>query len=268
MEYINENIKIPENTILYYPTDLKKCEQMGWKIDDVFETLIGKQKRDYFPESAYLCLPLTIANQYGFVVKAALDFEIFWPGGDMPVQINTYNKQEINTRGHLQALYNNFQYGIMSVVTAFVLRTPPGINLITMQPPNHFIPGVHVMSGVVETDNLRGQFTFNLKVTNPGQIIKIKKGEWLSAFIPIPRYSVEKYSMENFSEYFDEESYRLEKASIDKLDYERNGGDVLKNTKRGVDPKNPILLAAGRRYFKGLFPNDKEFPDHQKRINK
>lgn len=267
MSYINEkNNLVPENTIIYYSSHPDLEEKNNWKVEDVYESLIGKQKRDYFREHAYLCLPLTIANQYGFVVKAAYDFEVFWPGGNLPAYVNTYNEIENNKGGNIQNIFTNFESGIISLEHNFVLRTPPGINLMTIQPPNYFIPGIHVMSGVVETDNLRRSFTFNLKVTTPKQIIKIKKGDWLSGFIPIKRYEVEKYKLVNFKEFFNDETYRLEKASIDKLNYERNGGDAQKNLEAGVDPENHILLGAGRRYFKGVFPNDEEFPDHQKRL--
>lgn len=265
MKYINEEGNdVPENNIVFYPKDKVLAKQMGWDINDVIEPLAGKKTRDFFLDWAYYCLPLTIANQYGFVVKAAIDFSLFWPGGDAPVYVDTKNKQVVNQiTDSVQEYFTNFKMGILSIENSFILRTPPKTNLMIMPVPNHFIQGVHVMSGVVEADNLRRSFTFNLKVTNPGVKIHIKKGDWLAAFMPIPRYYVDAFSMTNFKDVFDEETYSLEKASMDKLSYERQVGD-----KEMYENKRIELSGMGRRYFKGLFPNDKPFRDHQRKIDK
>ena len=265
MPYINDpGYEVPENSIVFYPADKEKAYENNWQISDVVESLKGKQQRDYFAKHAYLCLPLTIANQSGFVVKANRDITLFWPGGEKPVIINLHGKQHANAPDDIQNYFNNFGSGIMSVANNFILRTPPGVNILTLQPPNYFIAGVHVMTGIVESDNLRGHFTFNLKVTTPGVKIEIKKGDWLSAFIPVPRYYIENFKLVDGLEIYDESVYDLEKASIDKLKYERNGGDLAKNMEKGME--DSYLAGMGRRYFKGIHPNDKEFPDHQKRI--
>ena len=266
MKYINDEENfVPDNSIVFYPKDKQKAEKNNWKIEDIVESLIGQQQRDYFKEHAYLCLPLTIANQYGFVVKANMDFTLFHPGKEAPVLIDLNGKQLSETDAYLQNYFTNFKSGILSIENAFHLRTPPGINLMTIQPSNYFIPGLHVMSGVVETDNLRRSFTFNLKVTTPGVKIHVKKGDWLSAFIPVPRYFVDGFELLNGDAFFDEGTMNLERASIAKARYERNIGDFKDNSEKGIE--NPILLGAGRKYFKGIHPNDELFKDHQKRIS-
>jgi hypothetical protein len=265
MTYINNpGNEVPENTILFYPQDKDEFAEKKWEISDIVESLIGKTHRDYFPTHAYLCLPLTIANQYGFVVKSNIDMTLFWPGGDHPVHVITKNGQRINHSGNFQNIFNNFNSGIVSISNAIVVRTPPDVNILTIQPPNYFIPHLHVMSGVVETDNLRGFFTFNLKVTTPNVKITIKKGDWLSAFIPIPRFFVENFELKNALDVFDEETYNLEQASFERLDYERQHGDLKKNKEKGVD--NKLLASAGRRYFNGIHPNESKYKNHQKRI--
>jgi hypothetical protein len=265
MTYINNGINnVPDNTIVYFPQNENKFKENNWDVNDIIEPLIGKQHRDYFPQHAYLCLPLTIANQYGFVIKSNLDMSLYWPGEDHPVNIITKNGQKINHSGNLQNIFTNFESGIVSISNSLILRTPPGINLLTMQPPNSFIPNLHVMSGVVETDNLRGFFTFNLKVTTPNVKINIKRGDWLSAFIPIPRFFVENFKLKNGLDIFDKETYSLEKASFERLDYERQHGDMKMHEESGMT--NTTLKGAGRRYFNGIHPNEDEYINHQKRI--
>ena len=46
-----------------------------------YESLIGNKCREWFSDHAYLCLPLTIGNQYGFVVKSTHTFDVTWNGG-------------------------------------------------------------------------------------------------------------------------------------------------------------------------------------------
>jgi len=264
-KYINEeNNFVPENTIVFYGDDKNLEQNNNWKISDVVESLIGKSQRDQFRDHAYLCLPLTIANQYGFVIKSTKDFTLFYPGGNQKVLIDLKGAQEHDSKTDIQNFFTNFESGILSVSNHFHLRTPPGVNLMTIQPPNYFIPGLHVMTGVVETDNLRRGFTFNLQVTTPGVKIKIKKGDWLSAFIPIPRYYVDNFKLIEAESFFDDNTMQLERASMIRAEYERQSGDFKENLEKGI--KNPLLAGTGRKYFKGIFPNGKEFPDHQKRI--
>lgn len=267
MPYINEEgNNVPENSIVYYSKNKKDAESNNWKIEDVVESLIGHQKRDYFPEHAYFCLPLTIANQYGFAIKAATDMEIFWPGGETRAIVKLKNSQWTDAEGGIQSYYTNFEHGIISVENSFMFRTPPGVNLMVIPTPNYYIDGIMPMTGVVEADNLRRSFTINLKVTTPNKKINIKKGDWISTLIPIPRYYVDSYKLVDFDEVFDEKTYLLEKASIDRAKYERQVGDREKNVEDGLYSNNPLLLGMGRKYFKGIYPNGKEFPDHQKRI--
>lgn len=252
--YINDaGLEVPENTIAW----LNYSDQ-GYDIDDVIESLIGHPNRDWFNHVSFtMCLPLTIANQYGFVVKAAHDIELFWDGTDDIVQIKS---EGFNNFDSIQSYLCNFRHGIMSIENKFILKTPPGVNAMVIQPPNYFIEGIHCMTGVVEADNLRRAFTFNLKVTTPNKTIKIKKGDWLAAFILVPRFYVENYKLVSADKIFSKDVIQNEKDNAEKLQWERTsgesyGGDVGK------------INDSGRRYFKGFHVNQKPYYKHQKRIS-
>lgn len=252
-DYINDpGFEVPDNTIAWFD-----YSNSGYKVNDVIESLIGHQDRDWFNHLAFsMCLPLTIANQYGFVVKAAHDIELFWDGTDNPVEVKSEGFNDLNS---IQSYLNNFRHGILSVENKFILKTPKDVNLIVIQPPNQFIEGLHCMTGVVEADNLRRSFTFNIRVTTPNKTIKIKKGEWLSAFIPVPRFYVEDYKLVQAEKLFPKEVLQNEKDSSEKLQWERTspetqGGDIGK------------INDSGRRYFKGIHVNQTKFRNHQKRI--
>jgi len=247
--YINDDgLEVPENTLMYYNTSKE-----NFKISDVIESLVGQPNRDWFSMTAFtFCLPLTIANQYGFVVKSNWDVEIFWDG-------NINNQILVKSEGwqnheSIQPMLGDFFNGILTFENKFIVRTPPGINLMTIQPPNSFIRGLHVMQGVVESDNLRRNFTFNIKVTEPNTTIKIKKGDWIAAFIPIPRFFVDNFKLKDAKLFFDSDIIENEQSSINKLGWERHNTDSNKTN------------GSGRRYFKGIHVNETLYKNHQKRI--
>jgi hypothetical protein len=220
----------------------------GW--DKHFSSLRGKKNREWFSTHAYHCLPLLIGNQYGFVVKSCRTFEVVWNGGRGPADSNvTFSDQNHDTG---QFISSHFGDGIITVQNSFILRTPPGVNLMTINPPNYFIDGIGHMTGVIETDNLRRDFTFNLKITRPHYPIKINEGSWIGCFIPIPRYFVDEYDLINAKEHMLQEDIEDEWKIIEEFGRER----------QTIDSKKPH--AAGKRYFKGEDVYGNKFSDHQK----
>lgn len=247
MAYINEkNNDIPPNTIAIY-TGLGKTKEFA---DEVILPLSGQDKRGWFTPHFYYCLPLVIGNQYGFGVKSMYGFSVTMPsdGGSLIFEFDE-GYDEIK-----QTINEHFGYGIITVTNKFLLRTPPGINIMTMQPPNYFIPGLHAMTGVVEADNIRMSFTFNIKVTISDLKIRVNKGDLLAAFIPIPRYTVENYKLQYAHDLFDDITLMKEDRELRKFTQLREGKDKEKPH------------GAGRLYFKGKHPLGGKFKDHQKRI--
>lgn len=258
---INDGVNnVPDKKILYFYDEKQVGEAASHKIEDVIEPLKGKIKREWFSEPYYYCLPLTIANQYGFVVKAYEDLEIYHTGAKAPATIKVGDTLLPHDPYRPQRYFTNFNNGVISIENNFQLKTPPNVNLMVIQPPNYFIPGIHCLSGVVETDNLSRTFTFNIKVTQENKKIKIKKGDWLAAFIPIPRFYVDSFSLESADMYISKEAIENEQHSSMQLKYQRihseqEGGDVGK--------KND----SGRKYFNGLhFDNTPYSNEHQKRV--
>jgi hypothetical protein len=230
-------MKVPDHRILALPYD----DHYAGLQDEVFLPLRGQHKRDWFSKHAYLCLPLVIGNQYGFAVKSLFHATFLWNGGPEPADttITVHNPEKADAFGGLQLLASQFGLGIVTVQTAFALRTPPEVNLMTLQPPNQFIDGLQNLMGVVEADNLRRDFTFNLKITRPGFPIEIKVGDLLAAVMPIPRGFVEKFEMIDAYEAVSPDTVALEQQTA--RDFGREREEVDAKNKRGV----------GRRYFKG-----------------
>jgi hypothetical protein len=177
--------------------------------------------RDWFTSRFYKCLPLTIANTYGFSVKADFDFSATWSG--------TQDRESTVITGITENKYlypkvdSRFGSGIVTLSYPFQLRTPTGVNLMTINPPNIVIPNVTVMSGVIETDNLRRDFTFNLKLTRPNHKINIKKGDLIGCVLPIPRYFPDSFEVANGRKLFTEDEIRQEEEmKAEFYEYETN----------------------------------------------
>ena len=230
-------IDVPEYRVLALPYD----DHYAGRQDEVFVPLRGRHKRAWFSKHAYLCLPLVIGNQYGFAVKSLFHATILWNGGPEPsdTTITVHNADQTKSHGGLQLLASQFGLGIVTVQTAFALRTPREVNLMTMQPPNEFIDGLQNLTGVVEADNLRRDFTFNLKVTRPDFPVEIKVGDLLSAVLPVPRGFVDRFELMDAYAALPADAVALEQQTA--RDFGREREEVDSKNRRGV----------GRRYFKG-----------------
>jgi hypothetical protein len=245
--YINDpGYEVPDNNILVVPHSV--TGDGYWQ--EIILPLNGEPKRDWFVSHFYYCLPLLIGNQYGFVIKSLRDFDLYWPGGTSNVDIGFLNDDNKDK----QFITNGFAHGVVTIQNSFALKTPPGINLMTIQPPNMFIPACAAMTGVIETDNIRRDFTFNMRVTVPNYKIEVRKGDAVGAFLPIPRGFVDGFEVKFVEDVFSHEMRLKEDESAFALGREREGADTEK-------PHN-----AGRRYFNGVHPDDTKFKDHQKRL--
>jgi hypothetical protein len=253
-KYINDvGLEVPENKILIFASPLDKEKEAQYL--EILQPLKGNIKRDWFSSHFYYCLPLTIGNQYGFVIRSYYNFDAEWngemgPTGNVKITIKDYIEDGPQT------IESYFGSGILTIQNNFYLKTPPGINLMTIQPPNMFIPGIAHMTGVVESDQIRRDFTFNIKFTDAHRKVSFKKGDPLGAFILIPRYFIENFEIDFASNYFNNEIINNESLDRDELYRQRD-----------IENKNNLSFQESRRkYFNGEHAFGEPYSDHQKRI--
>ncbi len=244
-------IEVPPHKL----TTITEHSEYDKSIDLIVEPLKGKLKRDWFVNHAYFCLPLTIGNQYGFGVKALKTFSVEWNGGDGRQDVKVEILDDGEYPGH-QHISSHFGMGTITIQNRFTFRTPPGINLMTINPPNYWIDGIQHMTGVIETDNLRRDFTFNLRVTRKNEKIIINKGEYIGCVLPIPRHFVDKFDWVKGSDLFTTEQIEEERQAMKDFGKERSQEDI----------KKPH--GNGRRYYNGEDVYGNKFEDHQKKIKK
>jgi hypothetical protein len=246
---INDGSDVPDKTFAIFIVE-NGCDE------DTVRRILRKpsRKRDWFDPHFYKCLPLSIANEYGYVIVAEFDFSVVWNGGDNVNDLKFFLPDDIRDN-HGKGLYptvkSHFGFGIITIELPFHIRSPKGVNIMTINPPNFVLPNMTVMSGVVETDNLRRSFTCNLKVQMPNIEVVIPKGTPLAGFIPIPRYYADSFEMKFAEEIFSEDDVIEEIQAAEDAAIKREQIEYVSTPPVGLD------------YFRGQDVYGNKFSDHQ-----
>lgn len=238
-EIIPDRLKVPDNTILLVP-------DTPLYVDPPHFTKAG-QHRDWFDSYFYHCLPLVMGNQHGFLMLATYDFVCRWNGSNDIDGVSIHALEPVPEPNYL-TLESHFGHGILTIQSRYVFRTPKGVNLMVKEPPNYPIHGISWMNAIVETDNLRRDFTFNLKITQPHMDIYIPRNTPVGCLLPYPRYFLDDYSM---SELKDEDELRKSERTINYFAKERDDFD----------------LSPRHRYMEGVDIYNIEFKHHQKTLD-
>lgn len=245
---INDGINnVPDKTIAVFTSP----GQEDLNFNNIIENITKPpKKRDWFDSHFYNCLPLIIGNQYGFIFKLNYGFNVLWNGGDKPSDINVTWIIPDNVKTNNMMMLSHFGHGIISLNFNAVLRTPPGINLMTINPPNYIIKNATVLTGVIESDNIRAPFTFNLRIHEPNVVTSFSANSPISAFIPIPRMFADQFELKDAKKIFKDEiiNEELELYSI------------FEN-KRVQDNFNRV--GSDRNYFRGQDVAGNKFKEHQ-----
>ncbi len=241
---------VPDNTLAVI-TDHPVFDK---HVPDIIHPLAGDKRRDWFHKHAYFCLPLVIGNQYGFAIRSLYNFTATWDGGEYNDSVKVEIEDEPNNP--VQIIKSHFGMGTVTLQNRFHFRTPKGVNLMTINPPNTYIDGIQHMTGVVETDNLRRDFTFNLKLTRPNHTVHIKKGDLIGCVLPIPRYFPDSFEVKNGRKIFAENEIRVEEYM--KREFQRR--------REGIEQDMPNRN--GRLYAQGKDAFEKRFEDHQSLVKR
>jgi len=120
---------------------------------------------------AYRCLPLNIANQYGWELLCPCSFEVTWDGGPSPDAMVV----EILEDGWPHPT-SHFGHGVLTFHVNQIFRTEPGTQLMTTGPMNNPKDGIAALSGIIETDWSHYTFTMNWVMTRAFHTVRFQKG--------------------------------------------------------------------------------------------
>jgi hypothetical protein len=130
--------------------------------------------------TAYQCLPMVVANQWGWQVLCPTDVRAAWDGSPDPRGLHL----AVDPRW-APAIKSHFGRGIITFSPPWLFRTPPGWDLYAKGPSNRWKPNCVPLEGVVETWWLNYTFTLNWKVVEPGEVA-FARGESLGQLVPVP----------------------------------------------------------------------------------
>jgi hypothetical protein len=204
-----------------------------------------RQWMDDFPaRHAYRCLPLAIANSYGWEILSPYTFSIRYNGGKKGEDLIFKPKGEAPFLSHF--VTSNFTHGIVTFHTGYMFRTEPGWHLMATGPLNKPKDGIVPMTGVIETDWLPYPFTMNWQLTRPGTVT-FEEGEPICHVFPVVANKLEEIEPEIFDVGDDPELEGQYKAWREKR-------EEFMSRFREKDPAT-LKQAWQRFYFKGEFPD-------------
>ncbi len=129
---------------------------------------------------AYQCLPLVVANQWGWEVLSPTDVKVAWDGGERPTALSVQVDPQF-----APAVKSQFGSGIVTFSPPWLFRTPDGWDLYCKGPSNRFKANCAPLEGIIETWWLNYTFTLNWKLIEPGEV-RFEKGESLAQLVPVP----------------------------------------------------------------------------------
>jgi hypothetical protein len=244
---------VPEKTIVCIPViPGNGLKEFNMDFSSFLIPLNSDHKRDWFTPHFYKCLPLSIGNMQGFAFKSPFEFDVVWNGSSRPedLQIIVNDNTVIEKDTNHVSVSSEFGHGIFTIHFPLILKTPPGVNLMTIAPPNYPVPGISPMTGVVETDNLRFTFTLNFKVDLVDTVIRITKDYPIMGILPIPRYFCDSFTLVNAYDVLDKDIIEEERQVVEEHNIRR-----IYQTKNNKD--------SDRIYYTGTDIRGNKFKDHQ-----
>ncbi len=134
---------------------------------------------------SYQCLPLVIANQWGWQILCPTDVRVTWDG----TPALTGLRVEVAPQ-YEPAIKSQFGGGIVTFSPPWLFRTPPGWDLYLKGPSNRWKPNCAPLEGIIETWWLNYTFTLNWKLVEPGTVV-FARGESLGQLVPVPHATFE-----------------------------------------------------------------------------
>jgi hypothetical protein len=218
-----------------------------------------RQWMDDFPDRhAYRCLPLSIANSFGWEVLCPIPVEIRWNGGMAVEDIELIGLKELPGGAPVDHFCrSNFSRGIITFHLDYVIETEADWGILATGPFNDPKPTATPLTGIVETDWLPYPFTMNWQLTHPG-ITRFEEGEPFCFFLPIPLRVLPDAEVQ---------IHRLEDNDglHARHNQFRNARDAFMQRIRAGD-QEAIKEAWQRHYFVGRHPDGVLAPEHLNKL--
>jgi len=203
---------------------------------------------------AYRCLPLSIANSYGWDILAPFGFSAQWSGEPNPRTLVL--RCDDGSIPPANRVASHFGYGIVTFQLAYLFRTEPGWDLIASGPFNRPKDGVAALTGVIETDWLSFPFTMNWQMTRPGTV-RFERDEPICTIFPVRRETLPSVEPEIVA---------LDDHPAVKAQVQEWGARRAQLMRELHASPRALKDAWTRDYFVGRMPDGSPIPDHQTKL--
>ncbi len=167
------------NTVEPLQLDALRIVDRGWGSDWVVRPCPSRRDwMDHHPH-AYHCLPLVVANQWGWELLCPTNVTARWDGSAGPAGLTIEVGEE-----HRVAIKSQFGQGILTFSPPWLFRTSESWDLYTKGPSNYWKTNCVPLEGIVETWWLPYTFTMNWKFVEPGEV-RFEQGEPIAQLIPL-----------------------------------------------------------------------------------
>ncbi|MCA6109005.1 DUF6065 family protein [Bradyrhizobium cenepequi] len=203
---------------------------------------------------AYRCLPLNIANTYGWEILCTAGFSAIWDGR------KTKDAITIKATSHLPPpAISHFGGGVLTFHVPCLFRTDSGIDLYVTGPVNRPKDGIAPLSGIIETDWSPYTFTMNWLFTRPHHEVWFEAGEPFCHLLPVRRGELEEFSpairkLSEKPELEREHRFWSESRNTFNADLNQPGSKAVQDQWQ-------------KTYFRGIMPSGQPAPDgHRSRL--
>lgn len=164
------------------PFQLRSLRVIDCKWGEGWELRPSPRRRHWMDELpySYNCLPLVVANQWGWQILCPTDLEVTWDGS-----MDRFGLWVRVDPQYAPAIKSHFGQGIVTFSPPWLFRTPPGWDIYVKGPGNRWKPNCAPLEGIVETWWLNYTFTMNWKLIEPGTVA-FAKGESIAQLVPVP----------------------------------------------------------------------------------
>jgi len=204
---------------------------------------------------AYRCLPLNIANAYGWEILCNSGFTAEWNGENDLDAVSV-----LPDEGTTAPAISHFGSGVLTFHVPCLFRTEPGYDLMVQGPINRPRDAIVGLTGIIETDWSPYSFTMNWIFTTAATPVRFEKDEPYCHIFPVRRGELEAVAPEMWALSEDPEL----KRAHDEWTASRN--------QFNTDLKQPGSEAVAERwqklYYHGLDPGRQRTspPDHRTRL--
>ena len=160
-----------------------KCYAQGRVVTKLVPARPHRDWMDRFPgRHPYRCLPLAVANTFGWELLSPCDLKIEWNGGPEFEAIKISAEDGFPLVNDFAV--SNFAYGIVTFHTGYLFVTDPGWLMFATGPLNEPIDGMAPLTGLIETEWLPYPFGMNWQLMRPGTY-RFKKDQPFCHIIPV-----------------------------------------------------------------------------------